>query len=137
MVTLYSFCMTIPMFGGRVFMDAAPLGTPYPLCIAWDVQGGPVRSYTGTSNVTAVYPCLTVYDQPSTTDSPGAPRVRLLAAMDAIRAAKDSINTHSDGITRFVPGSVQAVYESVPSLDQNAAGRYSATMRFAAQLWRP
>ena len=134
--TLLSFARGIPALGGRVFMQAAPSGTAFPYAVLWDGTGGVTNAYSGTANVFAVYPSIIVYHQELTTDLPGSGHSATLALLTALRAAKDAINTHSDGVTPFLAGSVQLVIDGTPMLDQNAAGRYSGTLKFSASIYR-
>jgi hypothetical protein len=135
-MTLYSFARTIPALGGRVFMEAAPVGTPFPYAVVWSGTGGVTNAYYGTANVFAVYPSVIVYLQEASTDLPGSGHSATLALLSALRAAKDAIDTHSDGVTPFLAGSVHLVIDGSPMLDQNAAGRYSGTLKLSASIYR-
>ncbi|WP_407543781.1 hypothetical protein Q0M94_28275 (plasmid) [Deinococcus radiomollis] len=138
MTTFYAFLNTIPDFGGRVYRSTFPGTTPpaTPYAIIEDRQGPVSGAYYGGSDLMTVFPCVTLYVKPGPAQGPGDAVQALMALALKVQAARYSVDTHSDGITPFVTGSLNRAGEFPPLADGNVRGQAYLTLRFQAQLLR-
>lgn len=137
MPTLYGFVHALPQLAGRVFWDGtAPANTPAPYAIVWAKTGGIERAFYRGADAVTVYPCVTVYDRPRTGEQPAAARVRLQAILDALQDAVHELDTHSDGVTPYLPGSVERTGEPAIMADRQVAGQSYFTFQLKALRWR-
>lgn len=134
--TLLGFCKTITELADRCFLDTAPSVPATPYCIVWDATGGVQQPFYGGSDLTAVYPSATVYIKPSVGQNTAQARVALMAIMAQLQQAHRYVDTHSDGLTPFVAGSVQRASEFAPMADKSVPGQVFATVRFQALIYR-
>lgn len=136
MVTLFSYAREFAQFSNRVFLDAAPGTTPpaSPWALCWEKEGGVNTPLHGGSDIMQIYPCLTVYSRPIGTQTPATARAQLVALMKAISDGIHAVDTHFDGITPYVGGSVQRLNHPAPQSDSNNPGGYYATLLLTALI---
>jgi len=137
MSTLLGFCKTIPELGGRCYLDTAPSLPETPYAIVYDAPGGVGERYYGGADVTTVYPSVTVYHKPAVKEEAALARQQLMAIMTKLQNAHRTVDTHSDGVTPFVRGSVQRASDFAPMPDKTVQGQSYATVRFSAMVYRP
>lgn len=135
-MTLLGFCNSLPELSGRVYLDTAPAVPATPYAIVYDAPGGIQQPFYGGSDMTAVYPSVTVYHKPVTGGSAQQARLELMAIMTKLQQAHRSVDTHSDGVTPYAPGSVQRASEFSPMPDKAVQGQLYATVRFVAFIYR-
>lgn len=133
--TLYSYAKALPELGGRVYLDVAPSTPQTPYGIVYDVEGGITTPLYGNSDISAVYPSITVYHKPGAGQTSQDARLALTGIMNKLLQAHRSIDTHSDGVTPF-RGSVRRASDYAVKPDSTVPGQYFATLRFHAEYAR-
>lgn len=135
-LTLFGFLNSLPELKDRVYLDVAPTTPATPYAIVYDLPGGVDEAYYGQADAVGVYPCVTVYQRPTGTQTPASARVALMALMAKISDAPHNVDTHSDGVTPFLVGSFSRGPEYPPAPDKAVQGQSFATAKFRAVYYR-
>lgn len=138
MTTFYAFLNGVPELGGRVYRGLAP-GTsppPTPYAIIEDRQGPVSNPYFNGTDILEVFPTVTLYTKPGLNQTPDSAVQELMLLASKVQMARYSVDTHSDGITSYLVGSVNRAGEFPPMNDGSVSGQYYLTVRFVAQMLR-
>lgn len=135
MTTLFACVNALPELTGRVFRLVSPKlpDTPYAIV---ETRQGPPRPYYSGSDIVTVYPCVTLYAKPLSGQTSGDAEEALFLLAGKVQAGYRQIDTHMDGITPFLAGSVTRAGEFPPMPDGEVPGQVYLTVRFSANLLR-
>lgn len=136
-MTLYAALNTIPELTGRIFRGVAPATPASPYAILEDRQGGVAQAYYAGADTVIVYPCVTLYSKPTAGQTPADALLALQLLVNKVQQAHHYFDTHSDGVTPYLPGSVNRAGEFPPMVDPATQGQFYVTVRFSALLLRP
>ncbi|GGO19518.1 hypothetical protein [Deinococcus humi] len=128
MSTLYGYCNALPALAGHVYWDgAAPGGLPL-YGVIWASDGGVDTPFYRGHDALRVYPRVTVYAKPSTLQQAPAARAQLTEILRQLLDNVDEIDTDLDGVTEYLPGSVQRQNRPEPMADAQGGGYYATLM---------
>lgn len=136
MVTLFSYAREFPELGNRVYLDFTPGTTKpaAPYAIAWEAMGGVEMPLHGSEDVLTAPLRLTVYWKPTGTQTAATARRDLSLLMKRISAGISAIDTHLDGVTPYVSGSVERTGFTPPTPDKNNPEGYYSTLMLTALI---
>lgn len=138
-LTLLGYVRQHPQLAGRAYLEVAP-GTAAPVspyALVWDKPGAVTDPYYGGQALMSANPCVTVYCKPAAGESPADARLRCMTIARELLGAVGVVDTHSDGVSLFRPGTFQLQAEIPARVDATVSGQFYSTVQFTASLFRP